>query len=153
MEQTGSIMKKWIIPVLRLAMGLIFIYASIDKLRHPAAFAETVFNYQILPDVLVNFTAIVLPCLELLLGICVIAGIWLPGAAFSINLLLSVFFFALLFNLARGLDVHCGCFSATAEAEKTEGISTVFYVIRDGFFLAGSMFLVFLLYRQNRKTS
>ena len=62
----------------RLILGVIFIYASIDKIFHPAAFAEAVYNYQILPDALINLTAIVLPWLELILGAFLILGLWLP---------------------------------------------------------------------------
>jgi len=38
----------------RLFLGGIFVYASYDKLLHPVPFAEIVYNYQILPDPLVN---------------------------------------------------------------------------------------------------
>ncbi len=65
----------------RLLLGGIFVFASIDKILHPAAFADAVYNYQILPDSLINLTAVFLPWLELILGGCLIAGVWLPGAA------------------------------------------------------------------------
>ncbi|GBC60002.1 hypothetical protein DENIS_0944 [Desulfonema ishimotonii] len=133
-------MRKWVILALRLFLGIVFIYASWDKILHPGAFAEAIYNYQILPDTLINFTAIVLPWFELFLGICVIFGIWLPGAVFSINALLTVFFAALLFNLARGLDIHCGCFSSSAQSG--ESGSTLWYLTRDAAFLI-SGFLLF----------
>lgn len=101
----------------RIILGGIFVYASIDKILHPAAFAEAVYNYQILPDSLVNLTAVFLPWLELILGGCLIAGVWLPGAALIANVLLITFAGALAFNLARGLDIHCGCFTTDAGAE------------------------------------
>ena len=41
----------------------------------------------------------------LLLALGLILGIWLPGTLFLANLLLAVFFSALLFNTARGLAV------------------------------------------------
>ncbi|UCF03831.1 MAG: hypothetical protein JSV14_08635, partial [Deltaproteobacteria bacterium] len=37
--------------VLRIALGCLFIYASLDKIRHPDLFAEAVYNYQLLPEV------------------------------------------------------------------------------------------------------
>jgi len=86
----------------RLIMAGIFIYASIDKIAHPAAFAKDVYNYQILPDALVNLTALVLPWLELLLGLCLLAGVWMPGVVLWANGLLLVFLAALLFNMAGG---------------------------------------------------
>ena len=54
--------------IVRLVLGAVFVFATIDKIRHPAAFAEVVYNYQILPEVLINISAIVFPWLELLLG-------------------------------------------------------------------------------------
>ena len=41
--------------LLRLLLGVIFVYASFDKILRPAAFAEIIYNYQILPDPLINF--------------------------------------------------------------------------------------------------
>ena len=124
--------------VTRLILGGVFIYASIDKILHPAAFAEAVYNYQILPDALINLTAIILPWLELLLGIALVAGVCLPGAAFLCNLLLVTFFGALMFNLARGLDIHCGCFSTS---QSTSNLCMCLYLIRDGIFLLLGLYL------------
>ena len=132
----------------RLIMAGIFIYASIDKIAHPAAFAKDVYNYQILPDALVNLTALVLPWLELVLGLCLLAGVWMPGAVLSANGLLLVFLAALLFNMARGLDVNCGCFS-TGSAAPT--ISTGWYVLRDVLFLAVGVFLFCGIFLRRRR--
>ncbi len=115
----------------RLLLGAIFVFAAIDKIWHPAAFAQTVYNYQILPDAVVNLTAIILPWLELALGLLLVFGLWLPGALLLTNLLLVAFFGALLFNLARGLDVHCGCFTTNTEGDP----ATTWYLFRDSLFL------------------
>jgi uncharacterized membrane protein YphA (DoxX/SURF4 family) len=106
-------LKKPLFSLGRLLLGLIFILASIEKILNPADFAELVFNYQILPDTLINFTAVFLPWLEVLLGVLLIFGIWIPGALIIANLLLITFFSALIFNAARGLDIQCGCFSTS----------------------------------------
>lgn len=117
--------------VLRLALGGIFVFASLDKLLHPAAFAEIIVSYRVLPAVLVNAAAIVLPWLELVLGLLLLAGRLLDGALLLVNLLLLAFWGSLVFNYARGLDVHCGCFSTAAVAAGDMG----WYVIRDGLFV------------------
>ena len=128
----------------RAILGGVFVYASIDKILNPLAFAEAVYNYQILPGELTNITAIILPWLELMLGGFLIAGIWLPGSVLISNVLLVGFFGALLFNLARGLDIHCGCFSTSQQA--TGGYCICLYVIRDGMFLIVSLYLFFRLF-------
>jgi uncharacterized membrane protein YphA (DoxX/SURF4 family) len=131
---------RWGVLAARLILAGIFIYAGLDKIAHPAAFAKNVYNYQILPDALINLTALVLPWLEVFLGLCLLAGLWLPGAVLAANGLLGVFLAALVFNLARGLDIYCGCFSAGSEAP---AMFVGWYLLRDmGFFAVG----VFLFY-------
>ena len=121
----------------RIILGLVFIYASYDKILHPAAFAKVIYNYQILPDELVNLTAIFLPLLELTIGFLLIIGIWLPGSVFIGNLLLIIFFSAIIYNKARGLDISCGCFS-TSEGEATD---STFYLLRDFSFVVIAVYL------------
>ena len=132
----------------RLILGGVFIFASADKIIHPAAFAEAVYNYQILPDTLINLTAMILPWLELILGIFLVLGLWLPpGAALLINLLMVTFFGSLVFNLSRGLDIHCGCFSTSQESTS---LCMCLYVIRDGIFLLLGLYLFsYVLFRKN----
>jgi uncharacterized membrane protein YphA (DoxX/SURF4 family) len=126
----------------RLILGGVFIYACFDKILHPAAFSKAVYNYQILPDVLINLTAIVLPWLEFVLGVILIIGIWMPGAVIMSNLLLTTLTGALLFNLARGLDIGCGCFFSSAMESSTD----IWTVLRDGSLLALAVYLLFIIY-------
>jgi len=125
----------------RLFLGGIFIYASYDKIIHPVPFAVIIYNYQILPDVLVNPASLFLPWLELLVGLSLLLGIWLSGAVLISNLLLMVFFSTLVFNMARGLDIDCGCF--TVSVGPSSGGHMLWYLIRDGFFLFVGLFLFF----------
>ena len=83
--------------------------------------------------------AIILPWLEILLGLFLIFGLWLPGTVTLMNLLLIAFFGALIFNLARGLDVHCGCFDTAATGDP----ATAWYLARDAVFLLMGGYLFF----------
>ena len=135
----------------RLILGVIFIYASYNKILHPKAFAEVIYNYQILPDGFINVTAIFLPWLEMLMGIFLIMGFWMPGTVIWCNTLLVVYIGALCFNLARGLDVDCGCFSTTKG--RSISIETILW---DAAFLALSgylFFFVFIKRTRNNKMS
>jgi uncharacterized membrane protein YphA (DoxX/SURF4 family) len=129
--------------VARIVLGITFVYASIHKILDPAAFAAAVYNYQILPGSLVNLTALVLPWLELIAGAMLILNVWMPGAVTVVTGLLAVFAGALVFNMARGLDIGCGCFT-TASAEND---MTLLMVARDGVLLVLSLFLLFLTLR------
>lgn len=124
----------------RWILGIVFIYASYDKILHPAEFAESVYNYQLLPDFLINLTALILPWMELILGISLISGIFLSGSILMGNVLLVIFMAALIFNLHRGLDVSCGCFSTSS----SEGPADIWTVARDASFLCFSFYLFFL---------
>jgi uncharacterized membrane protein YphA (DoxX/SURF4 family) len=146
-HRTESKCLRWAQVAARLIMAGIFIYASIDKIAYPAAFAKDVYNYQILPDALINLTALILPWLEMFLGLCLVAGIWLPGAVITVNGLLIVFMASLIFNLARGLDVNCGCFSTGSDAP---AISAGWYLLRDVGFLAVGVFLFYVVFLQRR---
>jgi uncharacterized membrane protein YphA (DoxX/SURF4 family) len=98
----------------RLALGGIFIYASLDKIAHPLEFAKIIANYAILPDFLLTLPALVLPWLELVAGLLLVAGVWTRSSALLLSLLLLVFILALGFNALRGISMSCGCFSTSA---------------------------------------
>lgn len=129
----------------RIGLSIVFIYASYDKILHPAAFAKVIYNYQILPDELINLSAIFLPWLELVIGSLLITGIWLPGSVFIGNLLLMTFFSAIIYNKVRGLDISCGCFS-TSGGETPE---SNLYLLRDFSFIIISVYLFFKVFISN----
>jgi uncharacterized membrane protein YphA (DoxX/SURF4 family) len=137
--KTGARRRDLVALGIRLVVAVIFIYASVDKILHPAAFAKVVYNYRILPGGLINATAIVLPWLELFLGLLLLIGIWQPGAVLTANALLVAFFAALVFNALRGLDVECGCFSSTPGQSPGP---MAWYLVRDSLFLLMGAFLL-----------
>ncbi len=108
---------RWISLLVRVALGLVFVYSSWAKIADPPAFAEMVWNYGILPGFLVNPIAIILPWLELLAGLALISGFLRKGAALLIGLMLVVFMVALSTDLARGIAIECGCFPTASEAK------------------------------------
>ncbi len=117
-----------------IILGCIFIVASIPKILNPGKFAEIVFNYHVLSGIWINILAVVLPWLELVAGICLVLD-WLShGAVIIVNLLLMIFVCVLLYDLARGIDVSCGCFSTDINA----GPANFLYIFRDvGFWIIG----------------
>ncbi|MEW6078181.1 MAG: cation diffusion facilitator family transporter [Thermodesulfobacteriota bacterium] len=141
-DSSPSPVEKIMFVVLRLFLGGVFLYASYDKIIHPQAFAQAVCDYQILPDVLISPAALILPWVELLIGLCLVAGFWLPGAVGISTGLMTIFIAALAFNLARGLNIHCGCFST----EATEGPADLWTIARDVSFLIVSLVLAWLVF-------
>ena len=101
--------------VIRLILGILFIWAAIPKIVNPQAFAGIIGNYQILPPALVNPAAIVLPWVEALCGVSLLTNRLIRGSALIFVALMLIFLLATAFNMARGLDVTCGCFSVAAD--------------------------------------
>ncbi|MGB7061224.1 MAG: MauE/DoxX family redox-associated membrane protein [Candidatus Zixiibacteriota bacterium] len=122
---------KRVVLIFRVILGVIFIYASLDKISHPEQFARIIYNYKILPPFLINVFAITLPWVELIAGLFLILGIFTESASLLICFLLMVFVVAISINLFRGIDLNCGCFS-TDPAGKKEGANLL---IKDFVFL------------------
>ncbi len=132
-----------IILICRIVLGGIFIFASLDKIAHPAEFAKAIGNYHVLPFGLENLLALTLPWLELLAGVALITGVMVDGAAIMVIIMNIVFIFAISQALARGISIECGCFSVTTEGGDNIGLQTI---IRDiGYLIMG--FIV--LYRRD----
>ena len=102
--------KKFLIFV-RVALGAIFIYSSMDKLANMGDFAKIIHNYKLLPVSLENLLAIFLPWLEFITGLFLVAGRFVKGASLIYTIFLCIFIVALSQALIRGLDINCGCFS------------------------------------------
>lgn len=126
---------------IRLLLGGFFVYASLDKIANPAAFAKIVYQWQVLSPVPANFLAVTLPWIEAIAGVLLIAGLWKREAASVIGLLLVMFLFAAGSVLARGIDVdNCGCTSVAKKEERswTSGVGA-FLVTRNLLMLAGAL--------------
>lgn len=95
----------------RVFLGALFVIASIDKIADPAAFAQSILNYRILAGPSVTFLATIIPWLELLSGLCLLAGVLLRGSSLLIGALLVIFTGSVISALVRGLDISCGCFT------------------------------------------
>jgi uncharacterized membrane protein YphA (DoxX/SURF4 family) len=131
---------------IRLGLGGLFLYASLDKIANPAAFAKIVYQWQVLSPVPANFLAVTLPWVEALAGVLLIAGLWKREAAAVIGLLLVMFLLAAGSVLARGIDVeNCGCTSVAKKEEKswTSGVGA-FLVTRNLLLLAGALVIAFV---------
>lgn len=95
--------------IFRAVIGFIFIYAGIEKIQNPVAFAEAIDNYRILPAGVIPLFAVILPWLEFLAGLFLIFGLFVPGSSLLLLGLLFIFTLAISMALARGIDISCGC--------------------------------------------
>ena len=111
----------------RLAVAGLFLGACLAKIQDPEGFALAVSRYRILPGVFVNWVAIILPWIELLCGLAVLAGPARVRAAGALLIagMLVVFSLAISLNLLRGIEASCGCFSTRADAAVSDGWNLV----------------------------
>ena len=98
--------------VVRLGLGLLFIWGSLPKIRQPYDFLGNVYNYELVGPKLGMLTAMTLPWVELLVGICLVGGIFVGGALLASAAMAAMFTFVLSSALYRGLEISCGCFDA-----------------------------------------
>jgi uncharacterized membrane protein YphA (DoxX/SURF4 family) len=104
--------------LMAIALGTVFVYASLSKIEDPRAFAKIVYHYQVVGPgpatgfVPANLVAVALPWLELVLGVLLVTGLWRREAALITAVLLVVFVAAVGSTMARGIDIrNCGCFA------------------------------------------
>ena len=106
-------MKWWILLVLRVFLGFVFLYAGLVKVFDPTNLAETVTNYKISPfdqqpyDMWLGYF---LPILEVVVGLGLLLHV-MPRGCSSMAALLSLGFLCATISVwVRGLDIDCGCF-------------------------------------------
>lgn len=98
--------------------------SAYHKILHPADFALSVYRFHLLPDVLVNISALYFQWLEIVCGICLLAVPKFRVAALWIALVLLVFFTGgIAINLLRGSAFSCGCFSSSPTADPMSWVS------------------------------
>ena len=133
---------RWVILAFRIVLGIVFLYASFEKIRDPGSFSGNIQNYQMLPYGITNLFSIFLPWVELYVGACLMLGVFVDGAAFLSAGRLVMFIIALGQAVARGLDIECGCFS---QEGSLVGLNTL---LRDLIWLAMAVFV----WRREEKT-
>ena len=96
-------------------MGAVFIYASLDKIADPIAFSTNIDNYHITPIAINNLAALIIPWVELIIGLSLITGVFLDGASILTMALLVFFIFIISQAYMRGISLHCGCFKTAVD--------------------------------------
>ena len=119
-----------LIFLIKLILGITFVYASWHKIADPAGFAKILYGYAIFPGFSINILAIIIPFMELIAGFSLVFGLFPRSALLIINALLLGFILSIGFNLLRGHTFACGCFSSSSQ-----DVSGVYTLIRNLLFL------------------
>lgn len=102
---------KYTTPFCRLVVGGIFVFAGIAKIGHIDSLIWEIEQYRILPDLLSRIYGYVLPYSEIIIGLLLLAGIWLRLSASLAGLLTLSFTIAKISVIVRGISIgYCPCF-------------------------------------------
>lgn len=125
-------------PLVRIALGLVFVVAGVLKMGDPRGFARVIAGYGLLPNGFSGLAALALPWLEVLAGAALVLDI--RAGLSSVAGMLAGFMAVLAYGLHMGLDVDCGCFAPTDhEATAYHGMTEA--LARDAAMLAACAFL------------
>lgn len=94
----------------RLILAVVFIAAAWPKLWDPQSFLEAISNYRVVPEMYLPYMAVILPSLEILVGLCLLIGINVRAAALLCLAMLSLFIMGMIQAMVRKIDLDCGCF-------------------------------------------
>lgn len=111
--------KAYLVLIARLVISATFLFAALPKIQDPAAFAVSVEGFRVIDGSWASWVALLLPWLELVIGI----GLLIPqirrGSGLLIAFLLLLFIGLHVSAWTRGLDINCGCFGySEAEAPR-----------------------------------
>ncbi|MEN3043772.1 MAG: MauE/DoxX family redox-associated membrane protein [Candidatus Hydrothermales bacterium] len=115
----------YLLILLEIFLGLLFVYSGYIKLKNIHEFALTVAKYGILPSYFINLFSLTVPFLELFSGIFLIFGILKKGAYLVLIKLIFIFTLAITYAFVSGRIFECGCFEIFGKEEEI-GIYSIF---------------------------
>jgi len=127
--------------VARLGLAAVFLVSGVLKAIDPDATYVAVRAYDVLPKAGVTLVAGILPWLEIVLGLLLLAGLATRVVAVASAGLLVVFIAGVVQAWARGLSIDCGCFGgggAVDPGQTTYGLE----LLRDAGFLLMAAWLI-----------
>jgi len=107
----------WVGLLARLVLGGVLLAAGLLKYQHLDKSQMAVRAYEMLPIALANFLGIILPFVEIAVGILLIIGEAIRISALVGGVLMFAFMIGISQAWARGLSIDCGCFGGGGQVE------------------------------------
>ena len=102
-----------------LGFAFLFVAAAWHKLSARGRFEAILRDYRLLPEFLVRPIAMLMPVIELTLGLGWISGLSPRATALASAVLLATYALAMTINLVRGrIYIECGCGFGTSTGEE-----------------------------------
>ena len=131
----------WLLPVVRLVLGGVWLWAGLAKLTDPLGSVRAVQAYELLPSSLAETVGYALPAVEVVIGLALVLGVMTRGAAVLSAVLFLAFVVGIASVWARGMEIDCGCFGGGGP-DPDASSDYPFEIARDLALLAGSLLLV-----------
>lgn len=133
---------------IRWFLALVLVWAGLSKLVDATSFYGAMLEYRLpFPELFLKVCAVILPWLEILCGLLLVADIARQAATLWVCVLFATFLLMVGQAFLRGLDISCGCFnlgplgigadSNLAHTLESAGFAT----LRNIVFLSGALFL------------
>ena len=101
---------KYSVPVIRILVGLVFFASGLLKITDISSFRDIVISLGLFNGPLSFLASIIIPVLELLLGLMLLLGIYARVTAIHINVLIILFSWVTFYVLNNKPELLCGCF-------------------------------------------
>ena len=101
---------KYSVPAIRILVGLVFFTSGLLKIIDISSFKDIVISIGLFNSSLAFLASIVIPVLELVLGLLLFLGIYTRIAAIHINVLVILFSWITFYVLNNKPELLCGCF-------------------------------------------
>jgi uncharacterized membrane protein YphA (DoxX/SURF4 family) len=133
----------WLGLIARLVTGGVWIVAGALKVGDPQGSIEAVRAYELLPGSLVEPVGLVLPAIEIAVGLALVLGVFTRAAAVMSALLFLAFIIGIASVWARGIEIDCGCFGGGG-AEAGASSQYPWEIARDAALLLASVYVAAL---------
>jgi rhodanese-related sulfurtransferase/uncharacterized membrane protein YphA (DoxX/SURF4 family) len=101
---------KYSVPAIRILVGLVFFTSGLLKIIDISSFKFIVISLGLFNSSLAFLASIIVPVLELLLGLLLLLGVYTRIAAIHVNVLVILFSWVTFYVLNNKPELLCGCF-------------------------------------------
>ena len=122
--------------IARFGLAAVWLWSGTVKLLNPLDSRQAIAAYELLPGGMIDFLAVALPAVELVLGLMLLLGVFLRWAAVASAIIMIGFILGVASAWARGLSIDCGCFGGGGYDADAGPASYLTSIGRDVLFLA-----------------
>jgi uncharacterized membrane protein YphA (DoxX/SURF4 family) len=138
--------RAYLVHLLRLALGVMFLFSGLVKIRLPYQFLAIVCDYRVFGPRQSAIVAASIPWMEIGIGLCLLSRLLVPGAFLLAGALGAVFVALVGSAVYRQMNIKCGCFLSN------DNISAA-TVLRSSLVLVAAMIGLVLSLRQSRTSA